>query len=291
MSQPDPIIPETWGQLDLGSLRGVLMVVGAPDTGKSTFARYLFKRLSGEGLRVAYLDGDPGQSTLGPPTTLSLVIAHPGERRFPPAGQIWRWFIGSVSPHGHMLPLLVAAARLVRVGLEGGADVVVYDTCGLIDPNQGGMALKLAKIDLLQPQVLFAIQVSDELEPLLIPMRRSKRARVVDLSSSSAVRTRVQAARQAYRAEQFAGYFRRAGRVDISWSSQPVFPAPRFALNRLVSLDDANGFALGLGIVLNVNRQMQSVELLTPLPSLEGVQSITLGDISLDRETFRDSMI
>jgi len=267
------------------------MVVGAPDTGKSTFARYLFERLREEGLSVAFLDGDPGQSTLGPPTTLTLAIAQAGERRFPPAGQLWRRFLGSVSPSGHMLPLLVGAARLIQMGIERGADVIVYDTCGLIDPQQGGMALKLAKIDLLQPQVVYALQVNEELEPLLQPLRRSQCTRIVDLASSPDVKQRLQAVRQAYRAERFASYFKRAGFLKIGWRNLAVFPAPRFALNRLVSLDDAHRFSLGIGLVQDVNRQTQTVTLFTPLSSLEGVQSITLGDISIDRETFRDSMI
>lgn len=267
------------------------MVIGAPDTGKSTFARYLFERLSGEGLKVAFLDGDPGQSTLGPPSTLTLVLAHAGESRFPPEGKLWRRFIGSVSPRGHMLPLLVSAARLVQIGLERGADVVVYDTCGLIDPTQGGVALKLAKIELLQPQALFALQVSDELETLLMPMRRSKRTLVVDMISSPDVRQRAQSERQAYRAKLFASYFKTAGMVEISWRNLSVFPAPRFALSHVVSLNDESGFTLGLGIVQDVNRQNQTITLLTPLSSLGEVQSITLGDISLDRETYRDLMI
>ncbi len=38
-------VPPAWEQLPLESLSGVLMVIGAPDTGKSTFARYLYARL------------------------------------------------------------------------------------------------------------------------------------------------------------------------------------------------------------------------------------------------------
>jgi polynucleotide 5'-hydroxyl-kinase GRC3/NOL9 len=98
--------------------------------GKSTFARYLYQRLVIEGKQAAYLDGDPGQSLLGPPTTLTLALGElgePGKHGFPPSGEVRRWFIGSVSPSGHMLPLLVGAARLVRAAfaLGGGR---VYDT-------------------------------------------------------------------------------------------------------------------------------------------------------------------
>ena len=60
-------IPSPWEELDLSELSGTMMIVGASDVGKSTFSRYLFKRLCKIYPRVTYLDGDPGQSTLGPP--------------------------------------------------------------------------------------------------------------------------------------------------------------------------------------------------------------------------------
>jgi hypothetical protein len=57
----------------------------------------------------------------------------------------------------------------------------------LVDPAHGGAALKFAKIDLLSPQMVFAIQVKDELEPILQPLRRSLRGRLVVLGPSAAV--------------------------------------------------------------------------------------------------------
>jgi polynucleotide 5'-hydroxyl-kinase GRC3/NOL9 len=282
------VISEAWKRLDLTSMGGVLMVMGAPDVGKSTFARYLFQRLVFEGKRAAYLDGDPGQSVLGPPATITLALGEPGEARFPPGGQVRRWFIGSVSPSGHMLPLLVGAARLVRAAFALGVEVVVYDTSGLIDPAQGGTALKLAKIDLLSPGAVFAIQSGDELESLLIPLRRSQRCRVFGLPTSPEVRRRDVSKRQSYRAERFAAYFHNAQPFSLNWIRLAVFPAPRFSLESLVSLDGADGFVRGLGIVQVLDRKTRVVELLTPLHSLDGVVSLTIGDISLDAGSFRD---
>jgi polynucleotide 5'-hydroxyl-kinase GRC3/NOL9 len=118
------------------------MVIGAPDTGKTTFARYLFTELCRVKGQSAFLDGDPGQSTLGPPATITLGLSEPGTTGFPPNGKIWRWFIGSTTPAGHMLPLLVGAARLVKAAHSAGIQTIVYDSSGLIDPAAGGAALK-----------------------------------------------------------------------------------------------------------------------------------------------------
>jgi len=196
----EEILP-AWEELDLKRLNGILMVVGASDVGKSTFARYLFRRLCKSSAGVAHLDGDPGQSTLGPPTTMTLALARDGEQTFPPCGPLWRGFVGSVSPAGHMLPVLTVAARLTGAGRKAGAQVIIYDTTGLVDPSRGGIALKLAEIDLLRPSLLVAIQ--REREPLLAPFRRSRRVQMVELPPSPAARYRERDERQANRAERF----------------------------------------------------------------------------------------
>jgi len=104
-------IPRQWEQLDFAPLHDLLMIIGAAGTGKTTFARYLLKKL-GEGRRcIAFLDGDPGQSTLGPPTTVSLGVLDTGTGFRTVLGRV---FIGSTSPAGHMLQMLTAAFKLVQ---------------------------------------------------------------------------------------------------------------------------------------------------------------------------------
>jgi polynucleotide 5'-hydroxyl-kinase GRC3/NOL9 len=119
--ETEEILP-AWEQLGLEGLNGILMVVGASDVGKSTFARCLFRRLCTSSAGVAYLDGDPRQSSLGPPATMTLALAREGEETFPPRGPVWRGFVGSVSPAGHMLPVLTVAARLIGAARKAGAD-------------------------------------------------------------------------------------------------------------------------------------------------------------------------
>jgi polynucleotide 5'-kinase involved in rRNA processing len=187
-----------------------------------------------------------------------------------------------------MLPLLVGARRLVQAAVDLGVDVLVYDTSGLVDPAQGGLALKQAKIDLLQPTVVYAIQSGGELEALLIPLRRSQRTNVVDLEAITEVQRRSATKRQDHRAEQFAAYFRDAKILSLNWNRLPVFPAPHFALEGLISFDDAEGYSRELGVVTELDRKTHTMTVLTPLRSLEGVVSIKLGDTNLDRSSFRD---
>jgi len=280
-------IPPAWKQIDLAGLRGVLMVIGAPDTGKSTFAQYLYRRLCAESRRVAFLDGDPGQSALGPPTTMTLAMSRDKDDSFPPRGKTWQRFVGAVSPARHMLPVLVGAARLAQAAQDAGVDAIIYDTSGLVNPAQGGHHLKLAKVDLLRPTVVFGLQRDQELEPVLAPLRNS-RVRVVELRPSQAAQLRDIPTRQAHRASRFARYFAAARQVTVNWNRLAVSPAPRFAFNQLVALQDAEGLALGLGIVTLSDAAARQVRLLTPLASLDGVTALHLGDVMLDPKTFRD---
>ena len=284
-------VPAAWQQLELAYLRGIALVIGAPDAGKSVFAQYLYGRLCGLSRRVAYLDGDPGQSRLGPPATMTVAVGAGDAGTFPPKGPRWRSFVGATSPRGYMLPVVIGAARLAQAAGRAGAETIIYDTCGLVDPAQGGMTLKLAKIDLLQPAAVYAIQSQAELEPLLAPLRRRRRLKVIELRPSRAVRPRDPAARQAYRAAQFAHYFAAVHPLSVLWPRLAVLPGPHFLPNRLVGLEDELGFTLGLGLVKDYDYKARQVTLDTPLASLAGVESLRLGDLTLEPGTFREQRL
>ena len=281
-------IPSPWEEVDLSEISGTLMLVGSSDVGKSTFSRYLFKRLCTIYPRVAYLDGDPGQATLGPPSTMTLAMTDNGDDTFPPRGRRWRTFVGSVSPVGNMLAVLTCAARLLEAARKAGAQVVIYDTTGLVEPARGGIHLKLAKIDLLRPKVLFALQRDQELQTLVLPLRRRRHILVLEFSPSSAAQRRDISVRKAHRAAQFARYFTKSSQLRVNWTQFAVLPAPRFNLHRLVALEDADGFTIGLGIVEKIDRIYRQVILYTPVETLNGVDVIRLGDLLVDPLTFED---
>jgi len=284
-------IPSSWEKLELEKLTGTIMIVGGTDTGKSTFSSYLYQRLQSMGFRVGFLDGDPGQSALGPPTTMSLIFNENPEAVDSYTNTYKRCFVGSTTPQGHMLHTLIGASKLVRAAIEMGAEVVIYDTSGLISVQQGGVALKSAKIELFRPTTLFAIQYENELEPLLTPLRRSCRTQLIELYPSEGILPRDPVIRREYRASQFARYFGNSRSLVIDWTEIAIFPSPLFRINRLVALEDFNGFTLGLGIVIQINRNSQQVVLHSPLSSLGHVNVVRLGDILLDPITFRDERI
>lgn len=287
-------VPPAWEQLNLDNLAdkvaAVVFVAGGTDTGKSTLARYLYGRLGAGGRRVAYVDGDPGQSTLGPPTTLTVGVR--GEDgAYPPSGETARWFVGATSPRRHMLPLLAGATRLLRAARAAGADVILYDSSGLIDRAQGGAALKRALVDVLQPALVLAIQKEEELESLLVPWRRLPSLEVVELAPVSAVRERDGTDRRAYRARRFAAYFEVARPLTLEPPRYAVLPRLHFRRHQVLALRDAEGMTQALGVVLEDDREAQQLTVLTPLDTADGVTTLETGDLLLDPETFGDAPI
>ena len=111
---------------------GVVVLLGASDSGKTTLARILTERWRAAGRTVGLVDGDIGQSSLGPPTTVGLVILSPDLPITPsPRPQVLH-FVGSTSPPGHFLPLILGTQDLVRRAIAQGAEIVLVDTTGLI---------------------------------------------------------------------------------------------------------------------------------------------------------------
>jgi polynucleotide 5'-hydroxyl-kinase GRC3/NOL9 len=288
MSDRSILVPRAWLDLDLSALHGVLLVIGAPDTGKSTFAHWLFGRLAGPDRPVALLDGDVGQSLLGPPTTLTLGLPNQTSEVSTDFRCLVHWFIGDVSPRGRMLPLVVGTGRLVQRAREAGVETVLVDTTGLVDRAQGGVALKHALVDQLQPATLFALQRSGELEPILASLRQLSHPRVVDLGVNSAVRRRDVERRRAHRAAAFRRYFAAAGVVHLSLRGRAVFEGPTFAPGRLLALQDAAGFALALGVVVEWDQAGDQLAIRTPLTATDAVASIRLGAIGVDADTGRE---
>lgn len=281
-------IPDRWRELDAEAWRGPVLVLGASDTGKSTFARYLYDRLGVAHGRIGYLDGDVGQSHIGPPTTLTLALSEDAST-FPPGGPQRRWFVGSNSPTGHMLPLVTGLARLVEFAAAEGAAVTVIDTTGLVNPGQGGAALKWSLVDLLRPCTVVGFERREELEPILVPLRRLPELAVHTLPVAAAVRERSREERIAHRTAQYRDYFKHARRMSLAYADLAVFPRIAFRSGRLAALEDREGFTLALAVVDRAREGR--VWFHTPWQGDEEVCALRLGDLALDLNTYKDTRV
>jgi len=97
---------------------GTFFALGKTDVGKTTLLQGLAKLILAAGNTVAILDGDLGQSTYGLPTTLNLMLlrsdANPEQIV---SERVASYFVGSISPVGHLLQTLVGCKRLLQKAL------------------------------------------------------------------------------------------------------------------------------------------------------------------------------
>jgi len=281
-----------WDQIPISDLNGILMIIGDTDTGKTTFARYLFKRLTFEnpGMAIYFLDGDPGQSYLGPPTTITLTnnlnitnqSHHPNLTR--------RYFIGSISPRGHMLQMIIGTSKLIKTIPNLEKSIVIHDTTGFVNPALGGFALKSGMIDLLQPSTLFVFQSANELAKLVFPYKLSGRVKLVELSVSGCISRRDRENRKNYRQRQYQDYFSKVYQYELAWDKTATFPFPDLEIYKLIAFEDQFGFTLDLGIIKTIDRSRMVINVISPISSLDRVNALRIGDVSLNPETFYDKL-
>lgn len=258
--------------------RGTILVVGPAGSGKSTLARWLLGQLDRGLERVALVDCDPGQTGVGVPGCLGLAMTGPWQA---PAAL---WFVGSTSPPGRLLPMVVGAARLAERARQRGAQAVLLDTSGLVD----GAAGHLLQVHLAQAtgvDQVVSLQRDHELEPLLGLLAGDGR-RVDRLTASPAARVRSAAERRRHRRDRFAAHLlgakvrlvspRRIFAADWSVAQHADLPQ-----GRVLGLLDGEGYCLGLGLVEAVHADR--VEVFTPVADVPVVRLQT-ADFRLDPE-------
>lgn len=293
----DPVeikpIPEWLVLLDqLDERPGLVFLLGSTHTGKSTLAQFLADQLCQRGHTVGYLDGDVGQSTLGPPATLNLALLTPPCRGIAGAPVISRYFVGSNAPGGHFLPLAVGLKKLFQKAVELGAEIILLDSTGFVS---GGAAreLKFQKIDLLSPRHLIVLQHSGEVESILQPFGARKHIEIHRLPVHSKARIKSPEERQAHRRHKYQEYFRDQRPLELKLhqvkvlgltSSVEVYSHAACAELKglLVGLNDEENFTLGVGVLVRLAPMEGKVVVFTPLSDASSVKVLRFGSLKLD---------
>lgn len=198
------------------------IVIGKIDSGKSTLCKYLIHKWTALRIRVGYVDSDIGQSTLGPPTSVSLKLFSSPPSLNDYSNPTDMHFVGNTSPEGFLLQTLRAVKTMVDKSHQRRAEITLVDTTGFIE-GPVARILKLHKIEMLRPEWIIALQTENEMEHLLMGYEKMG-WQVIRLACSKQVITRSQAERQKYRNEKFKAYFKSAKTVNCSIHNV-VFPS------------------------------------------------------------------
>jgi polynucleotide 5'-hydroxyl-kinase GRC3/NOL9 len=219
---PNWDIPSSWRPaLAAARSGGVLFLVGAADSGKSTLAAVLADEALRADRSTAVVDADVGQSSIGPPACVGM--ATPGQ----PFGSLDMLepeamdFVGACSPKGHLLQCATSASRMAAAARASGAETLILDTTGMVS-GPSARALKGAKIRLVDPDFVIALQVEDEAEHLVGPYRSRSRPQVLSLSASRSAKERSRDERAVRRQQKLGAYFSRGGLVELLWDRTPI---------------------------------------------------------------------
>jgi len=294
-------------------LRTVL-VIGAPDRGKSTYCGFLARTLRAAGASVAFVDADVGQKDVGPPATITLARIE-DEGPLSQARPVALYFVGDVDPARHFLPFTIGVRRAADAAQS---EFVVIDMPGFVEG--AGRALNAYQIESLRPAAIVALQAAHELEPIL---RAYAMHRIFRLRSSARATRKPREARRAVREQAFRAHFaigrdvvlylkrvavQRArifigepldnarfpyaettaeGVVAIGDTSKPaalgwrILP-PDFADNLLCGVMSSSAECRGLGIIERIEFAPPRLRLFTPVPRGE-IAALQFGDLYIDR--------
>lgn len=269
---------------------GMAVVLGGIDTGKTTFCKMVAAVAIRVGRSVAYLDTDVGQTTVGPPTTIGLKYIKENADLAPEtlARADALYFVGDVSPQGHLLPLVVGAAKLAEQARGAGAEVILVDTTGLIGGTLG-LILKFHKLEALRPDWVVGFQRGGELEPILGAVRRTMPVEVECLPVPESVRVTSVDERIANRQAKLKATFEppvHRWKVKPSAFIPQVPPDVDLAMldGMLVGMEDGKGSCMGLGILEYREGALRMISTVA-----EGAKALRLGStrVASDFDTSR----
>lgn len=191
------------------------IVCGTVDSGKTSFCTYLINKLVHEKKKVIILDGDLGQSDVGPPCTVAYTfVTKPITDLFNLEAKN-AFFVGVTSPSVAINKVIEGLSSLKKEVLNSNPDFIIINTDGWIE-GEDAVNYKAQLIMELNPDIVFCIQQKDELSSIL---NAFKSFLVVAVDSSSAIKQRSKEKRRSLRELGYIKYLKNAKvqSIPLSW--------------------------------------------------------------------------
>jgi len=204
-------IPSSWTEayeelLNIPMRPVTAMVLGTVDSGKTSFCTYLTNKLLNGKQKVAILDGDLGQSDVGPPCTVAYTfVTKPVTDLFSLEAKN-AFFIGVTSPSKAVNKVIEGLTSLKNEILNNDPDFLVLNTDGWVE-GEDAVNYKFRLVEQLNPDIVFFIQQRDELAPLLNVLEKFRKVLV---DSPSAIGQRSREKRRSLRELGYVKYLRNA---------------------------------------------------------------------------------
>ncbi len=212
------LIPESWRKLgeEICGKEGKMkvMVLGGVDSGKTGLVTFLANFLLQCNKKVAVIDADTGQSSIGPPTLISLGFVNEPITQLSQVELFDAFFVGSTSPSGVFERSIVGVLNLLSKAFSMEADAVIIDTTGWVTDR--GRELKLVKILAVKPDYLVLVEKEfGELIHMAKPFLFTDGIHVKNIDSPPMLRARSRETRRDIRKRFFAKYLEKGELVEV----------------------------------------------------------------------------
>jgi polynucleotide 5'-hydroxyl-kinase GRC3/NOL9 len=279
-------IPQSWIESlgILGSFQKkpvIAMVLGKVDSGKTSFCTYLINRLISEKQKVAILDGDLGQSDIGPPCTVAYAFVTKPVTDLYGLKAENAFFVGVTSPSEAVNKTIKGIALMKAEILDKAPDFVIVNTDGWVEGEEA-VKYKSRLAEELNSDAIFCIQQKDEWAPLLVVLEKFKKTTI---ESPLTIRQRSREKRRNLRELGYIKYLTDARVKSLSLKlltieEQSVAPIRQAEEGLLLGLYDSQRKFLGIGVLRGVDYLRKALKVLTSVS--EKPSSITLGKVRLD---------
>jgi polynucleotide 5'-hydroxyl-kinase GRC3/NOL9 len=259
-----------------------ILILGASDTGKTTFAVELAIRLANNE-PVAFVDADVGQSRIGPPTTIGWALLDNPQKDFSKFDTQGIFFVGAVSPAGHLLQFTDALARCVKQTVTS-ARIIIIDTPGFV-ANSAATSLWWAVQDILRPTRILLFERNEELSNFVRGVKRFD-SQLEFIKTPPHVSTKSMSQRQAYRQQRFYEYFRNSSAYQLSLNNLGVQVRENITANmlvgRIIALRDSTGTDLAIGFIVSLDDKENTVYFKSPAIDVNKVACLIIGDVAYE---------
>ncbi len=264
----------------------MIMVLGASDAGKSSFLTYLLNRLllSKDGCSVAVLDGDLGQSDIGPSATVGYSIATKPVTELSNLKLDNGFFVGVTSPaNGSAKAVEGLTAMLAEIN-QRQPDYILINTDGFVS-GDAALRYKLTLIKELKPNVVVGVESKGEVDEIMSYLGG---AGVMTVESAGLASTRSPEKRKALRERTYTRYLRHSKLQCIPVSQLVVEPRNGVPKTQnpdrgiLVGLYHYGAKFLGIGVLreINITRNTLKIETAVPKKPIR----LVFGKVLLDRK-------
>jgi len=247
-------IPHSWRDAAdaLKRSRGLAVILGDVDSGKSTLCTYLANTCLDHRFQSSIIDGDVGQADIGPPTTTSSSTVSKHVINLQELRPERSFFIGDTSPSS-VPDKLVRSISDLKDRISTGSEITILNTDGWVREDEA-VEHKLQLLESLRPELVLALSLDHELDHILELQKHP----ILRLEASSFARRRTREERKKAREEGYRRFLGNPKHLDLRLNTikLKMFNAPK--QERLDQATSHRGTITGLldekGELLSIGR-------------------------------------